>query len=134
MRNILMLLCLALAAVPAAAQGPQQGPQWRRARAVEIRVTSFDFEPKTIRLAAGQPVRLILLNAGEQDHDFSSAAFFAASDIRPRDAKSAGGGRVEVGAGETVSIALVPRAGRYKLRCSNLFHRIMGMTGEIVVE
>ena len=134
MRNILMLLCLALAAVPAATQGPQQGPQWRRIRAVEIRVTSFDFEPKTIRLTAGQPVQLILLNGGEQDHDFSSPAFFAASDIRPRDAKSAGGGRVEVGAGETVSIALVPRAGRYKLRCSNLFHRIMGMTGEIVVE
>jgi uncharacterized cupredoxin-like copper-binding protein len=129
-RNILMLLCLALAAAPAAAEGPQ----WRRARAVEIRVTSFDFEPKTIRLAAGQPVRLILLNAGEQDHDFSSPAFFAASSIRPRDAKSAVGGRVQVGAGETVSIALVPRAGRYKLRCSNLFHRIMGMTGEIVVE
>ena len=131
MRRPLMLLCLLAAAAPAAAAA---APQWRRAGSVEIRVSSFDFEPKEIRLRAGQPVRLLLVNMGDQDHDFSSAAFFAASDIRPRDAKSAGGGRVEVGAGETVSIALVPRAGRYKLRCSNLFHRIMGMTGEIVVE
>ncbi len=129
MRRPLMLLCLLAAAAPAAA-----APQWRRASAVEIRVSSFDFEPKEIRLRAGQPVRLLLVNMGDQDHDFSSAAFFAASEIRPRDAKGAEGGRVEVGAGETVSIALVPRPGRYKLRCSNLLHRVMGMTGTIIVE
>jgi plastocyanin len=131
MRRPLMLLCLLAAAAPAAAAA---APQWRRAGSVEIRVSSFDFEPKEIRLRAGQPVRLLLVNMGDQDHDFSSAAFFAASEIRPRDAKSANGGRVEVGSGDTVSIALVPRPGRYKLRCSNLFHRVMGMTGTIIVE
>ncbi len=129
MRRPLMLLCLLAAAAPAPA-----APQWRRGSEIEIRVSSFDFEPKQIRLRAGEPVRLRLVNMGDQDHDFSSAAFFAASDIRPRDAKSAEGGRVEVGAGETVSIALVPRTGRYKLRCSNLLHRVLGMNGTIIVE
>lgn len=129
MRRLALISCLLLAAAPAAA-----APEWRRAREVEVRVSSFDFEPGEIRLEAGRPVRLLLVNMGEQDHDFSSAAFFAASEIRPRDAARAGGGRIEVGAGETVSVTLVPRAGRYRLRCTNLFHRIMGMTGSIIVE
>lgn len=130
MRGPLMLLCLALAAVPVAAEAPQ----WRRARTVEIRVDSFAFSPATVRLEADRPARLLLVNQGEQDHRVSSAAFFAGARIHPRHAARAGGGTVAVRAGEVVEVALVPRAGRYRLRSRNLLYRVLGMSGEIIVE
>jgi plastocyanin len=36
--------------------------------------------------------------------------------------------------GETRDIALVPAAGRYKLKCTHTFHKLLGMSGTIIVE
>lgn len=44
------------------------------------------------------------------------------------------GGTIQVGPGQTREILIVPAAGRYTARCSNLFHRIMGMSSKIVVQ
>jgi hypothetical protein len=44
------------------------------------------------------------------------------------------GGRLDVPALSTRTLVVVPKAGRYKVRGGTLFHRVMGMSGRIVVE
>ena len=117
----------ALLAVPAVAQ-----PDWADARRVEVKLDSFSFTPSTIHLRAGQPVVLHLVNVSSGGHDFAAREFFANATMR--DPGAAPGGRVEVGKHESRDIALVPRAGHYPLKCTHAFHKMFGMSGEIVVD
>lgn len=128
MRTFLMLIA-SLAGAPAAA-----APEWRQARDYEIILSSYDIKPETIRLRAGQPLRLRLINNSGQQHSFQAKDFFAASQLRSRDAKSIVGGGVTVAAGETRELVLVPAPGRYRARSGNLLHRLLGMSGAIIVE
>lgn len=128
----LRLLAFALFALPAAAAA--QPPDWVRAQRVEVRLSSFDFTPSTLRLKAGRPVVLHLVNSSSGGHDFAAPAFFAAAQIRPQDRAALSRGRIEVRGGRSVDIALVPKAGRYPLKCSHAFHKTLGMSGEIVVD
>lgn len=121
-----------LLALPAAAAA--QAPDWAQAQRVEVKLSSFDFAPSTLHLRAGRPVVLHLVNTGSGGHDFAASAFFAAARIRPRDRGAVGRGRVEVRGGRSVDIFLVPRVGRYPLKCSHAFHKAFGMTGRIVVD
>lgn len=130
MRPIYLIFCAFLIASPAAAAAPE----WRQAREYDVLLSSFDIQPKTISLKAGQPLRLRLINNSPEAHSFSARAFFAAGEIRRRERDSLSGGTVQVGPGETREILIVPAAGRYSARCSNLFHRIMGMSAKIVVQ
>ncbi|MEA3041637.1 MAG: hypothetical protein QOC65_1126 [Sphingomonadales bacterium] len=127
MRSFVLLLAAAAAAVPASAQAPQ-------AATVTVRLTSFDFTPSTIRLHAGQPVVLHLVNVASGGHDFAAPAFFAAAQLDPGSAGRVRRGAVDVRGRSSVDIRLVPAAGRYRLRCTHFLHSTFGMTGEIVVE
>ena len=122
----LLLLPLLVAALPASAQ-----TDWSRVPRVDVLLSSFDYDPDTIRLRAGQPVVLRLRNSGGGGHNFAAPAFFAAARV-------AGGpvdrGAVEVGGRRTVEVRLIPAAGRYRLRCTHTLHSAFGMRGEIVVE
>ena len=69
MRALLFAFLLAAPAL-AAAQSP---------RTVEVRLSSFDFTPNEIRLRAGEPVTLHLVNNGRGGHNFSAPQFFAAA-------------------------------------------------------
>jgi len=120
---ILLPLILALPAA-ALAQAP---------RTVEVRLTSFDFTPKTIHLRAGQPVTLRLVNPGNGGHDFSAPQFFAAARIAAGQA-AIDRGSIEVHGHQTVSVQLTPARGSYRLRCTHRLHSAFGMHGEIVVE
>ena len=124
--RILLLLPLLFAASAAAAQA-----DWSHAHRLEVRLSSFDYDPEVIRLRAGQPVVLRLVNSGGGGHNFSAPQFFAA-------ARDVGGpvedGAVEVPGRRTVEVRLVPAAGRYRLRCTHTFHTTLGMRGTIVVE
>ena len=117
----------ALFAVPAAAQ-----PDWSHARRVEVKLASFSYTPSTIHLRAGEPVVLHLVNVASGGHDFAAREFFAAATLR--DPSAVDRGRVDLGGHESRDIALVPRAGHYPLRCTHTFHKMFGMTGEIVVD
>ena len=128
MRFAFYLIAAGLTAAPAAAA------EWRQAREHELRLSSFDIEPATIRLKAGQPVRLRLVNTGGVGYSLSARDFFRAAQLRRRDSRAVVGGAVAVGAGQTQEIALVPAPGRYTMKSRNLFHRIMGMRGTIVVD
>ena len=121
------LAASALVAAPAAAQ-----PDWSNAARVEVKLASFSYTPSTIHLRAGQPVVLHLVNTASGGHDFAAREFFAAATLRNPGAVDRG--RVDLGGHESRDIALVPRAGRYPLKCTHTFHKMFGMTGEIVVD
>jgi uncharacterized cupredoxin-like copper-binding protein len=129
MRSLLFSLSLLALAAPASA-----APDWRQAREYDVLLSSFDIQPQSIQLKAGQPVRLRLINNSSIAHSFSAGDFFSSGEVRPREKKLLSGGKIEVGPGNTREVLIVPKAGRYSARCANLFHRVMGMSASIVVE
>jgi plastocyanin len=128
MRQFALLIALAALAGPAQAQD-----QWAGATVVPVELSSFDFTPEELALPAGRPVVLRLHNASGGGHNFAARDFFRAADLRPADRAKVVDGEVEVRGGTTVDVALVPRAGRYRLRCTHTFHTALGMRGTIVV-
>lgn len=131
MTRLRLFACLLFA--PPALAGAQ-APDWSGAQRVEVELSNFDFTPSTLRLRANRPVVLHLVNTGSGGHDFTAPAFFAAARIRPRDRRSIGNGRIELRGHQSVDVALVPKAGTYKLKCSHAFHKAFGMSGRIIVD
>ena len=125
MRNSLLALALALPVAALAQNGPP---------VVEVRLSSFDFDPATIRLRAGQPIVLRLTNTGSGGHNFAAPQFFAAAAIVEGQGVPIRDGAIEVGSRQTVSVRLTPARGTYRLRCTHTMHSMFGMRGEIVVE
>jgi uncharacterized cupredoxin-like copper-binding protein len=101
---------------------------------VEVKLSNFDFTPSSLHLRAGRPVVLHLVNVASGGHDFTAPAFFAAAQVRPQDRGALGKGGVELRGGKSVDVALVPKAGRYPLKCSHAFHKTFGMSGRIDVD
>ena len=130
MRLWLLLATFLFIASPAAAQEPE----WAIAREYDVLMLPFDYEPRPIRLAAGEPVKLRFINQGRATLSFSARPFFRAARIRSGDAEHVADGEVEVAPGEQRVIALVPAPGRYRARSSNFIHRLLGMSAEIIVE
>lgn len=111
---------------------------WSRAERLEIVLEDYRFAPETLRLRANKPYVLALTNRGGKTHDFTAPAFFRSAATRDRDpaatAMRAAGGRVDVGAGATVEIAVMPLTpGSFPLECVKPLHAMFGMAGEIVV-
>jgi uncharacterized cupredoxin-like copper-binding protein len=127
-RTCLALLAACIAATPAAAQ------DWGHAQRVEVRLANFSFTPKVIHLKAGQPIVLHLVNTASGGHDFTAPRFFAAATMRPQDRGLVEEGSVEFRGHQTRDVAVVPKAGRYPLKCGHSFHKTFGMSGEIVVD
>jgi hypothetical protein len=129
MRLLLPLLAL-LAATPASAEEPQ----WHIAPEYDVLMRPFAYEPPTIRLTAWRPVKLRFINQGQATFGFSAESFFRASQIRAGDLAIVADGHFEVAPGEQRVIALIPAPGHYQARSSNLAHRMLGMSAEIIVE
>jgi len=128
MRRLFFLFALAALAIPASAQ------EWPRAPEYDVLLTSYDIQPEVIRLRADQPVRLRFVNDSHQRHDFTAPGFFRAARLRRRDMDMIKGGSIRVGPLSTRTIALVPRAGRYRVASRDLRQRLLGMQARIVVE
>jgi plastocyanin len=89
------------------------------ARTITVTATSFEFDPSTIGVEAGEAVE-IELTAHDVEHDFV---------IDELDA------HVAAEAGETASGGFVAHeAGTYTYYCSVAGHRDAGMEGELVVK
>lgn len=131
MRLLLLSFAALLAAAPAVAQ---PAPEWRTAPEAEILLHPFRYEPRVIRLAAGQPVKLHFVNNGRAPLSFSATAFFRAARIRDRDAHLVERGHIRLAPGERRTVALVPAAGRYPAYSVSLFNRLRGMSAEIIVD
>ena len=122
MRFVLLAFALFIPASVPAQEAPQR---------IEVQLSSFDFTPSTIRLSAGRPVVLHLVNSGGGGHNFAAPEFFAAAQGVEGPVER---GRVEVPGRQSVDIRLTPARGTYRLRCTHTLHTSFGMTGEIVVE
>ena len=133
MRRLLLLSALLLAA-PLAAPAAAQEPEWRQSADADVLLEPFDIEPGTLRLEAGRPVRLRFVNSGQRSLSFSAPGFFRAARIRSRDGDDLADGSFRLEAGERRTIVLVPAAGRYRMRSDNFLHRLLGMSGTIIVE
>ncbi len=125
---------LATAVVLGCTSASAQQVDWSSARQVEVALASFSFTPSPIRLRAGAPVILVLNNVSSGGHNFSAPEFFAAATLLPTDRQALRRGTIEVRRRTSVNISLIPRAGRYRLRCTHLLHTGFGMSGEIIVE
>lgn len=128
MRKALLAAALMLTAAPAAAQ------DWRAAPEYDVLLTTYDIDPKEIRLKAGQPVRLRFVNTSNRGLSFTAKSFFRAAQPRGRDSEGLKDGTVQVGPLATETIVIVPKAGRYKVAGGSFVHRLLGMSGKIVVE
>jgi plastocyanin len=134
-----VLIPLTLAACASHPSAPDRltaapdGIDWSTAPTVTVKMTDFDYAPSALTFAAGKPVKLVLVNAGSDLHDFSAPAFFASSALKTGSAGPAGG-KVAVKKDQTAEIDLIPGApGKYPLECTELLHAMLGMTGTITV-
>jgi plastocyanin len=108
------------------------GVDFGQAEVVEVTLSSFAFKPSEIRLQAGKPYALKLVDVSG-GHDFTAPEFFAAARVAPDDAAKVAKGQVELKAGESAVIHLVPAAGTFDLACTHFGHAALGMKGRIVV-
>lgn len=127
-----LLFCAAAALLSSSALA--QEPDFSRAAQVTVTLSSFDFAPSSIHLRAGQPVVLHLVNDAGGGHNFSAPEFFAAAAIREQDQGLIYKGAIELRGNQSKDIALIPRKGTYKLRCTHTMHSMFGMKGDIVVD
>lgn len=104
------------------------------AQPVEVTLSNFKFTPNHIRLRAGTPYALHLINVASGGHDFAAPEFFAAAKVAPEDAAVIADGEVALAGGASRTVRLIPAAGTYKLTCTHPGHALLGMTGDIVVE
>ena len=95
-----------------------------------IQLYSYGYGPDPIVLSAGKPVTLNFGNRAGKGHDFTAPRFFNSSKIV---AGNVAVGEVDLRAGQSASVTLVPSAGRYKVHCGKPFHKMLGMSGDIVV-
>jgi plastocyanin len=124
----MMTIALVALAAPAVAQ------EWRMAPEYDVLLTSFEIQPQRIRLKAGEAVRLRFVNNSAQAHSFSAGAFFRSAQLRGSDRALIRGGTLRLRPFSDETLALVPKAGRYKVSGDNVFRRVLGMTATIVVE
>ena len=122
-----------LLAVPIALLGTQSAAPQAPA-AVNVQLSNFKFTPRTIILDHGRPYVLRLYNASGGGHDFTAREFFAAASIAPSDRRWVREGEVEVPPGQLRAIRLTaPAPGRYNVKCTHRFHKLLGMGGTILV-
>jgi uncharacterized cupredoxin-like copper-binding protein len=100
-------------------------------------MTEFAFRPAVIRLTAGQPVRLTLINRGQIAHQLE-AAHLQGTPARvvggPLFAEVTGLEFLRVQPGASASMAFVPtRRGRFPFACTIEGHSEAGMRGVLDV-
>ena len=89
-----------------------------------LKASEFKFEPAAFRLAAGQPVKLVLQNGGAEAHDLRAFEL------------GAGGTDIQVfaGPGEQSSVEFTPgRPGVFVFICTISGHEVKGMAGRVEV-
>jgi uncharacterized cupredoxin-like copper-binding protein len=120
----------ALAEASPAANDMSFDPEQR----ANLSLTSFSFSPRELHLKANRPVLLRVANESSAAHDLTAPEFFTAATVRADAAANVARGKISLSAHENVIVALVPRAGRYPVRCSHPLHKMLGMSGTIVVD
>lgn len=115
---------------------------WDRMAEVRIELKDSGFSPRELRLKAGQPYRLTLVNMGVNNHYFNAEEFFRSIAARkaqvPRYAemKAVYFSSFELyAAGGTMELWFVPLdRGRYRAHCHLGNHAEMGVEGHVIIE
>ena len=115
---------------------------WNAKQDLSIEMHDYGYRPRELRLKAGQPYRLTLVNNGSVSHYFTAPEFFAGVAARkaevPRqvEVKAAVFTSFEVhGRGGTVDIYFVPlEKGRFRAHCHIKDHLPLGIEGILIVE
>lgn len=112
-------------------QAPQGTPGGGAGGGTTLTATEFSFEPKEIRVKAGQEVTLTLKNAGTQAHDLVIENISAEVNGQQQNEV-----RTElVQAGSQASVTFKPlQPGTYTIYCSVPGHREAGMEAKLIVE
>lgn len=132
-RLAMHLVRIAVATALMATAATARPMDWSQGATLAVKLSSFAFSPGEVRLSAGQPVTLHLVNDASGGHNFSAPQFFAAADVDAADRAMIVKGTVEVPKHASKDIRLVPAAGEYPLRCTHAFHATFGMKGRIIV-
>jgi uncharacterized cupredoxin-like copper-binding protein len=115
---------------------------WSRVEDVKIELRDSGVLPQELRLKAGQPYRLTLLNAGVNNHYFNAPEFYRSIAVykievpRYAEIKTARITTFEVfAAGGTVDLWFVPlQKGLFVAHCHLGNHRDMGVEARLLVE
>ena len=115
---------------------------WSARQDVSIEMLDYGYRPRELRLKAGQPYRLTLVNNGSVSHYFTAPEFFAGVAARkaevPRqvEVKAAVFTSFEVhGRGGTLDFYFIPlEKGRFRAHCHIKDHLPLGIEGILVVE
>jgi uncharacterized cupredoxin-like copper-binding protein len=120
-----------LAAVALVIGGPAVAQQ---PTVLNVEMSNFEFTPNRILLEHGRPYVLRLANAADGGHNFTAREFFAAAAVAAEDRRYISDGAVEVPPGQVREIRLTaPAAGEYRIKCTHSLHKLMGMSGKIIV-
>jgi uncharacterized cupredoxin-like copper-binding protein len=121
---LVLISTLSAACTGTSAAGPADTKAGGATQPVEVKATdALKFEPATITVKSGTPVRLTLVNTGALEHDWV--------------VDSLEGKRVEVDAQPKTSASVEFTAtapGTYEFYCSIPGHREAGMKGSLVVQ
>jgi uncharacterized cupredoxin-like copper-binding protein len=123
---LLFAILIAAFAAPGAAQAPA---------VVEVHLSNFKFTPQILVLEHGRSYVLRLVNDGGGDHSFTDSDFFSAATVEPDDRVWLTEGEVEVPGHliRQIRITAPSAPARFKVSCTHAFHKMFGMSGEIIV-
>jgi uncharacterized cupredoxin-like copper-binding protein len=115
---------------------------WATAADTTITIRDYGYLPRELRLRAGQPYRLTLVNQGSVPHYFTAPEFLGTVATRKVEVRN----QAEVKApvftsfevhprGGSLAVYLIPlRAGKYRAYCHMKDHLAMGVEGVLIVE
>lgn len=134
--SMLFLTCLAGCATgrPIEVHTSANAAQFTGAAKLTVTLVNFRFNPAPLRLKAGRPYALRLVNGGGGSHDFTAPDFFEKALVSPDDASLVRAGEIEMAGNSQVVVRLVPAAGTYDLVCTQTGHALLGMKTRIIVE
>ncbi|MDO8421826.1 MAG: cupredoxin family protein [Parvibaculum sp.] len=114
-------------------------------RTITITATEIEFDVKDVTVKAGETVRFVLVNKGEQPHELSLGSTDEMAEHRQMMVDMAGMDMSEMHHGGGNSVSTEPgetkeliwqfgKAGSYEFSCNYPGHSEIGMTGPLVVK
>lgn len=115
---------------------------WSKMTAVTVEAYDYGYEPRDLKLKAGQPYKLTIRNTGSKDHYYTATEFYQAIATRKAmvnkfaEIKAPYFTAIEVlKNGGSVDLYLVPVVkGAYKVFCPIDDHQEKGSQGTITIE
>lgn len=115
---------------------------WSRMESLTVQMLDYGYRPRELRMKAGQPYRLTLVNTGAVSHYFAAPEFFAAVAARKAEVPNVAEVKAPVFTsfevyprGGTIDLYFVPLVkGRYRAHCHIKDHLPLKIEAELIVE